>query len=146
MSDRETRIRVTDDVTIGSGEIGETFIRSSGPGGQNVNKVATAVQIRFHVWSSPSLSTPVKERLARLAGSKLTKDGEIVLTAEKFRLQERNRADAQDRLVGLIAKACEEQKPRRATRPTLASKERRHTAKSVRGQVKATRGKPRGEE
>jgi ribosome-associated protein len=141
MSER-TRIPVKGNLSIGSDEIEESFIRSSGPGGQNVNKVATAVQIRFNVRLSPSLPVNVKERLMRLAGSRLTKEGEIVMTAERFRTQERNRADAAERLVELIARACEVEKPRRATRPTLASKERRHTAKHVRGSVKAMRGRP----
>ncbi len=139
-------IRITDRIALGDGEIGETFIRSSGPGGQNVNKVATAVQLRFDVRASPSLPSDVKARLERLAGSRLTLDGVIVLTAQRFRTQERNRADALARLVALIQRAIEVQKPRRATRPTLASKVRRLSAKGRRATTKARRGTPASED
>ena len=125
----------------------EKFIASSGPGGQNVNKVATAVQLRFDARGSTAYSDAVRERLEKLAGSRLTLEGEIVLTANRFRTQERNRADAVERLVALIAKAAEPPPPkRRPTRPTRASKERRLSAKSRRGIIKSGRGRPGGDD
>ncbi len=123
--------------------LSESFIAASGPGGQNVNKVATAVQLRFDVRRSPSLPDDVRARLERLAGKRLTADGVLVITAQRHRTQERNREDARERLVALIRDATERPKPRRATRPTLASKKRRLEAKSQRSQVKRLRvGKP----
>jgi ribosome-associated protein len=132
-------IPVTPQIALDESEISETFVRASGPGGQNVNKVATAVQLRFDARHSPSLPDPVRERLERLAGSRLTKDGVIVISADRYRTQERNRADALDRLVALIRRAAEARKPRRPTRPSAASKERRLKAKSERGAVKKLR-------
>jgi ribosome-associated protein len=132
-------IAVTASLAIDESEISESFIRGSGPGGQNVNKVATAVQLRFDVRNSPSLPEDVKARLERLAGARLTGDGVLVITAQRHRSQERNRADALARLVELIRQAGERPKPRRATRPTLASKRRRLDAKSKRSQVKRLR-------
>ena len=132
-------IPVTDTIWIDEGELSETFIRSSGPGGQNVNKVATAVQLRFDVRGSPSLPDPVRARLQKLAGSRLSKDGVLVISASRYRTQERNRADALERLLGLIRRATETPKQRRQTRPTLASKERRLRTKIGRGAVKRAR-------
>ena len=136
-------IRVTDSIAIGDSEIVENFIRASGPGGQNVNKVATAVQLRFDVRRSPSLPEPVKTRLERLAGNRLTLDGELVIRADRCRTLERNRADALQRLLALIRRATEVPKPRRPTGPTLASKERRLAGKSQRSAVKTRRGRPK---
>jgi ribosome-associated protein len=133
-------IPVTPHLSIDEDEITETFIRGSGPGGQNVNKVASAVQLRFDVLNSPSLPEDVKARLSRLAGRRLTQDGVLVISAQRFRTQERNREDALSRLVELIRLATERPKPRRPTRPTLASKKRRLEAKAKRSQVKRGRG------
>ena len=138
-----TMIAVTDHLTIDENELSESFIRGSGPGGQNVNKVATAVQLRFDVRNSPNLPDGVKARLERLAGRRLTGDGVLVITAQRHRTQERNREDALARLVELIRQAAERPKPRRPTRPTLASKKRRLEAKAKRSDVKRMRvGKP----
>ena len=139
-------IRVTPHIVLDESEIQESFIRASGPGGQNVNKVASAVQLRFDVRQSPNLPEYVREKLEVLAGSRLTNDGVIVITADSYRSQERNREDALARLVALIAKAAERQKPRRPTRPTLASKKRRLDAKSRRSEVKSLRGKKGGDD
>ena len=135
-------IKVTDTISIDESELEEAFIRSSGPGGQNVNKVATAVQLRFDARHSPSLPEGVSARLQKLAGSRLTIEGEIVIKAERFRTLERNRQDAVDRLVALIARATEVPKPRRPTRPTLAAKKRRLESKGRRSDVKSKRGRP----
>jgi ribosome-associated protein len=120
-------------------EIEESFIRASGPGGQNVNKVSSAVQIRFDLSGSRSLPEDVRERLARLAGRRLTRDGVIIITAQRYRTQERNRQDALDRLVALIRRASELPTPRRPTKPTRAAKERRLEAKARRAAVKELR-------
>jgi len=133
-------IRINDHISIDEGEIKESFIRSSGPGGQNVNKLATAVQLRFDVRHSPSLSHEVRARLERLSGKRLTRDGVLVITAQRHRTQERNRADAVDRLVELIRAAAVRLTPRRPTRPTLGSKVRRLEGKKRRSGVKALRG------
>jgi ribosome-associated protein len=133
-------IRITDRIAIREDEIAESFLRASGPGGQNVNKVETAVQLRFDVRHSPSLTDAVKARLERLAGSRLTRDGVIVITAQTHRMRERNRADALDRLVKLIREASIAPKPRRPTKPTLASKKRRLEGKKRRGTIKGLRG------
>jgi len=133
-------IRITDDIAIDDGEISETFVRASGPGGQNVNKLATAVQLRFDVRHSPSLPPDVRARLVRLAGSRLTQDGVLVIMAQRHRTQERNREDARERLFELIRQAAVRPKPRRPTRPTLASRERRIEGKKRRAGVKRLRG------
>jgi len=132
-------LRVTPTIAIGAAELQEAFVRASGPGGQNVNKVATAVQLRFDVRGSPSLPEDVRERLERLAGRRLTADGVIVITAARFRTQARNREDARERLLELIRKAAEPPVPRRATKPTRASKLRRQEAKRRRSAVKSLR-------
>ncbi len=134
-------IPVTPFISLDEREIEESFIRGSGPGGQNVNKVATAVQLRFDVRNSPSLPEDVKVRLERLAGRRLTADGVLVLSAQRFRTQERNREDARERLVDLIRQASERPRPRRATKPTYASKLRRLDGKTRRSQVKRGRQK-----
>jgi len=132
-------IQVTDTIAIDEVELQESFIRASGPGGQNVHKVSSAVQLRFDVRRSPSLPDEVKARLERIAGRRLTGEGVLVITAQRFRTQERNREDAVARLVELIRQATERPKPRRPTRPTLASKHRRLEAKGRRAEVKRRR-------
>ncbi len=132
-------IRVTDSISIDESEIEESFVRSSGPGGQNVNKLSTAVQLRFDVRRSPSMPNDVAIRLMRLAGKRMTKDGVLVLIAQNHRTQERNRADALERLVALIQEAAVRPTVRRATKPTRASKERRIEGKKHRSSVKGLR-------
>jgi len=138
-------IRINDDITIQDWEFSESFQRSSGPGGQNVNKVSTAVELRFEVAHSPSLPPPVKARLKRLAGRRWTKDGALIVTAEKHRSQAMNRELAVEKLVALIEQALFVPKRRIKTRPTLGSKRRRMDAKTQRGQIKNLRGKVRDE-
>ncbi len=133
-------IPITDTIAIDEREVEERFIRSSGPGGQNVNKLATAVQIRFDAAGSPSLDEATKTRLRRRAGRRMTAEGIIVITAQRFRSQEHNRRDALARLVALIRAAAVAPKKRRPTRPTLAAKQRRLEAKKHRGRIKAQRG------
>jgi ribosome-associated protein len=132
-------IFITDKVTLDENEIQYDFVRATGPGGQNVNKVATAVQLRFDVAHSPSLPDEVRERLRRLAGKRLTEDGILIIDARRFRTQERNRQDALDRLVALIRRATERSEPRRPTRPTATSQQRRLASKRRRGEIKRLR-------
>ena len=132
-------LRVTDKISLDPAELEEVFVRASGPGGQNVNKVSTSVQLKFDARRSPSLPEAVRERLQRLAGRRLTSDGVIVITASRFRSQARNREDARDRLVALIREAATPAKPRRATKPTYASKVRRAEGKRRRSRLKSLR-------
>jgi ribosome-associated protein len=133
-------IRITPRIELDEREIQESFVRASGPGGQNVNKVSTAVQLRFDVARSPSLPEPVRDRLMSLAGRRLTQEGVLIIEAERFRSQRRNRDDALKRLVEMVRAACEEDKPRHPTRPTLASRKRRLESKQRRGETKKLRG------
>lgn len=132
-------IRVNAQISLDERDIQEDFIRASGPGGQNVNKVSSAVQLRFDVAHSPALPEPVRQRLFVLAGRRLTQEGVLILSAERYRSQQRNREDALARLIDLIREACHVAKPRHATRPTLASKKRRLETKQRRGDTKKLR-------
>ncbi|WP_204112365.1 alternative ribosome rescue aminoacyl-tRNA hydrolase ArfB [Shimia biformata] len=137
-------LAITDQITIQDWELTEQFIRASGPGGQNVNKVATAVELRFEAERSPSLPGPVKTRLRRLAGRRWTKDGALIIQCDETRSQARNREIARERLAELIRKALVAPKKRRPTKPTWGSKQRRLKAKKERGEVKALRGRVDG--
>jgi len=132
-------IRVTDTISIDESELSESFVRSSGPGGQNVNKLSTAVQLRFDVRHSPSLPNDVAVRLIRIAGRRLTKDGVLVISAQRHRTQERNRADARERLVEMIREAATPPVPRRPTKPPRASRRERLESKKHRSGIKRLR-------
>jgi ribosome-associated protein len=132
-------IQITRTIAIDEREIEERFIRASGPGGQNVNKLSTAVQLRFDVRNSPSLPADVRARLATLAGKRLSKDGVLTITAQRHRTQERNRAEALERLVEMIRKAAVPPVPRRPTRPSAGERRRRLEAKGRRSAIKSLR-------
>jgi ribosome-associated protein len=132
-------LQISPTITIPDDELVERFVRSSGPGGQNVNKLSTAVELRFDARSSPSLPDEVRERLLARRDRRITLDGVVVISAQRFRTQDRNREDARARLVDLLQKALEVPKPRMASKPTRASKERRLTSKRERANVKRTR-------
>lgn len=139
-------IRIAPGAHLDESELIETFVRASGPGGQNVNKLATAVELRFDVFNALGLDQDIKERLAKLAGRRLTLEGVIVIFAQKHRTQEMNRADARERLYELIRQAAKRPILRRPTKPTLASKKRRVASKIKRGGIKGLRGRPSADE
>jgi ribosome-associated protein len=135
-------LRVTSTLAIDPSEIEEVFVRASGPGGQNVNKVATAVQLRFDAARSSALSPPIRKRLREIAGKRMTAEGMLIITGDRFRSQARNREDARQRLIALLRKAATPVKPRRATKPPEASKIQRRESKRRRSVLKASRRPP----
>lgn len=135
-------IAITELIAIEERELDETFVRASGPGGQNVNKLSTAVQLRFDLRGSPNIPPGMKARAEKLAGQRLTREGVIVISADRFRTQEQNRDDARKRLLDLLERAAVVPKVRRKTRPTLASKKRRIEGKKRRSEIKSRRGRP----
>ena len=138
-------IHITPNISIDETELHEEFIRASGPGGQNVNKVATAVQLRFDARHSPSLPEDVRERLLHLARNRINERGELIITAQRFRTQEQNRADARERLIALIRQATIKPKARRATKPSRAAKEKRLEGKKRRSKIKKLRSESNDE-
>ena len=132
-------MKITPGIAIDESELHEQFVRASGPGGQNINKVSTAVQLRFNVYASPSLPWDVRERLIKLARNRINTAGELIINAQSHRTQARNRADARERLAGLILSATHKPKPRKKTRPSAASKRRRLETKRRRGETKRGR-------
>jgi len=132
-------IRITSDIAIDEGELGEQFVRASGPGGQNVNKVSTAVQLRFNVHASPSLPWDVRARLIKLAGNRINAAGELMISAQRHRTQAQNRADARERLIELIRAATHKPKARKKTKPSAGAKKRRLETKRRKGEIKRAR-------
>jgi ribosome-associated protein len=132
-------LKIAPNVVIDDAELAEQFVRASGPGGQNVNKVATAVQLRFNVYASPSLAPDVRARLAKIAGRRINAAGELQITAQRFRTQAQNRADARERLADLVRAALHAPKPRRKTKPSAAAKRRRLETKHRRSEIKQGR-------
>jgi len=143
---RKGRLQISPTLSIDERELREDFIRASGPGGQNVNKVSTAVQLRFDVRNSPSLPEDIRDRLVRLAGSRMTESGELIIEARRFRTREQNRLDARERLADLIRKASFRPKPRRKTKPSRASERRRLDIKTRRSRLKKMRRPVRNSE
>ena len=137
------KLHITDDIAVDESELEESFVLASGPGGQNVNKVASAVQLRFDAAHSQSLPEEIRERLMRLAGRRVAKSGELILVGRRFRSQERNRMDVRERLIALLREAAKPETPRRTTFPPRASRIRRIESKAARGRLKRLRGIPR---